>query len=67
MLPDRSAPPRARAARQCAGSRGSDECIAAREMYYNAYLDKGLTLELLQEWSPFVDREIVRHGLARRE
>ncbi|KYF88487.1 hypothetical protein BE17_27280 [Sorangium cellulosum] len=43
------------------------ECIAAREMYYTAYLDKGLTLELLQEWSPFVAREVVRQGLARRE
>ncbi|XXT24850.1 hypothetical protein WME94_25285 [Sorangium sp. So ce429] len=43
------------------------ECIAAREMYYTAYLDKGLTLELLHEWSPFVAREVVRQGLARRE
>ncbi|WP_437909845.1 hypothetical protein WME95_19435 [Sorangium sp. So ce327] len=43
------------------------ECIAARELYYTAYLDGGLTLQLLHEWSPFVAREVVRQGLARRE
>ncbi|WP_441286687.1 hypothetical protein ACSRUE_30715 [Sorangium sp. KYC3313] len=43
------------------------ECLAARELYYTAYLDGGLTLQLLHEWSPFVAREVVRQGLARRE
>ncbi|WP_437640668.1 hypothetical protein [Sorangium sp. So ce854] len=43
------------------------ECIAAREIYYTAYLEGGLKLEWLQEWSPFVAREVVRQGLVRRE
>jgi hypothetical protein len=43
------------------------ECIAARELYYTPYLEGRLPLELLQEWSPFVAREVVRQGLARRE
>ncbi|XXY49280.1 hypothetical protein WME91_55650 [Sorangium sp. So ce269] len=43
------------------------ECIAAREMYYAAYLEGGLKLEWLHEWSPFVAREVVRQGLASRE
>jgi hypothetical protein len=41
------------------------ECIAARELYYDAYVNGGLNLDLLHQWSPFVAREVVRQGLAR--
>ncbi|HZF08940.1 MAG TPA: hypothetical protein VFE33_09145 [Thermoanaerobaculia bacterium] len=40
-----------------------EECRAARAMYYDAYLGGRLTFDLLEEWSPFVARELRRQGL----
>lgn len=39
------------------------DCISARAMYYDAYIAGGLTFEYLEQWSPFVARELVRQGL----
>lgn len=44
-----------------------DECIAAREQYYDAYLAGGIKLEWLEAWSPFVAREVVRQDRVRRD
>ena len=36
------------------------ECIAARSLYYQPYVEGQLTADLLAEWSPFVAREALR-------
>jgi hypothetical protein len=36
------------------------ECIGARALYYQAYVEGDLSLAQLQEWSPFVAREVTR-------
>jgi hypothetical protein len=40
----------------------SPACVEARAFYWRPYLDKGLSLSLLEEWSPFVAREARRLG-----
>lgn len=37
-----------------------EECIRARSMYYDAYIEGGLTFAWLEQWSPFVARELKR-------
>jgi hypothetical protein len=37
-----------------------EECIAARALYFQPYVEGTLSAELLQEWSPFVTREALR-------
>jgi hypothetical protein len=37
-----------------------EECVAARALYYQPYVEGELSAKLLQEWSPFVAREALR-------
>jgi hypothetical protein len=43
------------------------ECIAARELYYDDYLQKRLDIRQLMKWSPFVACELLRQTQRRPE
>jgi hypothetical protein len=39
-----------------------EECVGARALYYQPFVEGQLSPELLMEWSPFVAREVLRAG-----
>jgi hypothetical protein len=42
-----------------------EECRKAREEYVEAYLSRGIELDQLERWAPFIARELRRQGLLR--